>query len=102
MLTTLAGAIRESGEGFRPVGARRLDVHIRIGGLAFGPDGRRFGCQRALRQIVAFNAHGQMTQVVGDTGCNDLVILHDGTGFYTDPANRFTYSFQIKTNGNPG
>ena len=64
-----------------------------IGGLAFGPDGRLYGCHRALRQIVAFDSDGRMTRIVGDTDCNDLVILQNGTGYYTDPANRSVWRF---------
>ena len=64
-----------------------------IGGLAFGPDGRLYGCHRALRQIVAFDADGRMTRIIGDTDCNDLVILQNGTGYYTDPANRAVWRF---------
>ncbi|MBI1313225.1 gluconolactonase [bacterium] len=65
-----------------------------IGGLMFGPDGRLYGCHRALRQIVTFDASGQMSKVVGDAECNDLVILHDGSGYYTDLVNRDVWRFE--------
>ncbi len=64
-----------------------------IGGLAFGPDRRLYGCHRALRQIVAFEADGRMSAVVSDADCNDLVILQNGTGFYTDPAHQSVWRF---------
>jgi len=56
-----------------------------IGGLMLGPDGLLYGCHRDLRAIVRFDATGEMTTVVADTMCNDLVMLHDGTGYFTDP-----------------
>jgi gluconolactonase len=65
-----------------------------IGGLMFGPDGLLYGCHRGKRAIVRFSPFGKMETVVPDTMCNDLVMLPDGTGYFTDPerqtVSRFT------------
>lgn len=65
-----------------------------IGGLMFGPDGLLYGCHRGERAIVRFSPFGEMEVVITDTMCNDLVILPDGTGYFTDPerqaVSRFT------------
>lgn len=67
-----------------------------IGGLMFGPSGSLFGCHRGEKAIVRFSKTGEMETVVADTMCNDLVMLHDGTGYFTDPEQqqvcRFTAS----------
>jgi len=57
-----------------------------IGGLMFGPDGLLYGCHRSLKAVVRFQANGEMETVIADTNCNDLVMLADGSGYFTDPA----------------
>lgn len=56
-----------------------------IGGLMFGPDGLLYGCHRVERAVVRFDADGEMETIIADTMCNDLVMLHDGSGYFTDP-----------------
>lgn len=56
-----------------------------IGGLMFGPDGLLYGCHRGEHAIVRFDSSGEMETMVSDTTCNDLVMLHDGSGYFTDP-----------------
>ncbi|MDA1166343.1 MAG: SMP-30/gluconolactonase/LRE family protein [Planctomycetota bacterium] len=56
-----------------------------IGGLMFGPDGLLYGCHRGRKAIVRFKSNGEMETVVEDTNSNDLVMLHDGSGYFTDP-----------------
>jgi gluconolactonase len=56
-----------------------------IGGLMFGHDGMLYGCHRGERAVVRFNSAGKMETVIPDTMCNDLVMLHDGSGYFTDP-----------------
>lgn len=59
-----------------------------IGGLMFGPDGLLYGCHRGLNSIVRFRRNGTIETVVPDTTCNDLVMLANGTGYFTDPVQR--------------
>jgi gluconolactonase len=56
-----------------------------IGGLMFGPGGLLYGCHRGERAVVRFDLDGEMETVIADTMCNDLVMLHDGSGYFTDP-----------------
>lgn len=56
-----------------------------IGGLMFGPNGMLYGCHRGERAVVRFSMTGEMKIIIADTMCNDLVILHDGSGYFTDP-----------------
>lgn len=59
-----------------------------IGGLMFGPDGLLYGCHRVRKQIVRFDKDGRMTTFVSDASANDIVILHDGSGYFSDPSNK--------------
>jgi gluconolactonase len=64
-----------------------------IGGLMFGPDGLLYGCHRGERAIVRFSRSGDMETVIADTMCNDLVMLPDGTGYFTDPERQAVIRF---------
>ncbi|WP_157473562.1 SMP-30/gluconolactonase/LRE family protein [Lentisphaera araneosa] len=53
-------------------------------GIAFGPDGRLYGCARDA--IASWNTSTWEAKVHGvGAHSNDLAILDDGTLFYTDP-----------------
>src|SRR5688572_4837560 len=59
----------------------------RANGIAFGPDGRLYGCASADRCIYAWDTKTwQKSAVAQGTQSNDIVILQDGTVFYTEPA----------------
>ena len=58
----------------------------RANGIAFGPDGRLYGCASGDRCIYAWDPKTwQKTKVNEGTQSNDLVILRDGAIFYTEP-----------------
>ena len=59
----------------------------RANGIAFGPDGRLYGCASGDRCIYAWNTKTwQKVAVTEGTLSNDVVVLRDGTVFYTEPA----------------
>jgi gluconolactonase len=59
----------------------------RANGIAFGPDGRLYGCASGDRCIYAWDTKTwQKVAVAQGTASNDIVILRDGTLFYTEPA----------------
>lgn len=62
-------------------------------GLMFGPDGKLYACANGVKQIVRYDAAGQRETVVSDAECNDLVVLSDGSGYFTDPKNKRVWRF---------
>lgn len=58
----------------------------RANGIAFGPDGRLYGCSSGDNSINAWDLQTwKKTAVSSGTRSNDIAILDDGTVFYTDP-----------------
>ncbi|WP_193214285.1 SMP-30/gluconolactonase/LRE family protein [Luteolibacter marinus] len=55
-------------------------------GLAFGPDGRLYGCRTGSGEIVSWDI-GTKEEKVHASGlkANDLVVAHDGTIYATEP-----------------
>jgi streptogramin lyase len=59
----------------------------RANGIAFGADGRLYGCASGEKRIYAWDTKiGQKVAVAEGTLSNDIVALRDGTLFYTEPA----------------
>ena len=54
-------------------------------GQAFGPDGRLYACAGGAQQIVAYDEHGQGKVIAEGFRGNDLVVLHNGNIYATDP-----------------
>ncbi len=54
-------------------------------GQAFGPDGRLYAVAGAAEQIVAYDASGKGTVVADGFRGNDLVVLHNGGIYVTNP-----------------
>lgn len=61
-------------------------------GIAFGPDGRLFGCASGDKSIYAWDPKTwQKVAVAQGTASNDIAILQDGTIFYTDPGAKLVW-----------
>jgi sugar lactone lactonase YvrE len=54
-------------------------------GQAFGPDGRLYAVAGAADQIVAYDAAGKATVIAEGFKGNDLVVLHNGGMYVTNP-----------------
>jgi len=62
-------------------------------GLAFGPDGKLYCCQGKTKRIVRYDADGNEEVVLEDVTTNDLTVLHNGHGYFTDPRNKQLWHF---------
>jgi sugar lactone lactonase YvrE len=70
----------------------------RTNGIAFGPDGRLYGCASGDRCIYAWDpGTWRKTKVTEGTQSNDLVILRDGTIFYTEPGSMLVWRLAART-----
>ena len=70
----------------------------RANGIAFGPDGRLYGCASGDRCIYAWDPKTwQKTKVAEGTASNDLAILGDGTIFYTEPGTNLVWRLASRT-----
>lgn len=70
----------------------------RANGIAFGPDGRLYGCASGERCIYAWDPKTwRKVKVAEGTASNDLTILRDGTIFYTEPATRLVWRLAAPT-----
>jgi sugar lactone lactonase YvrE len=54
-------------------------------GQAVGPDGRLYVCAGAAQQIVAYDDKGKGTVIAEGFRGNDLVVLHNGNIYVTEP-----------------
>ena len=84
----------------RATGAKSLvdGASGRANGIAFGPDGRLYGCASGDRCIYAWEPKTWQKQKVNEgTQSNDIVILRDGTIFYTEPATRLVWRLAAHT-----
>ena len=57
-------------------------------GLHFGPDKRLYACQNRRREIVSYDIRCKKRVVVEKVNSNDLVVMHNGDIYFTDPGNR--------------
>lgn len=70
----------------------------RANGIAFGPDGRLYGCSRGASRIYAWNPDtwGKVPVATGPAS-NDIAILDDGTVFFTDPGDNNVWRIDSKS-----
>ncbi|MDO8540731.1 MAG: SMP-30/gluconolactonase/LRE family protein [Opitutaceae bacterium] len=70
----------------------------RANGIAFGPDGRLYGCASGDRCIYAWDPKSwQKAKVTEGTPSNDIAILRDGTIFYTEPGTNLVWRLAART-----
>ena len=65
-------------------------------GIAFGPDGRLYGCARGASTIYAWDplTWGKVPVARGPAS-NDIAILDNGTIFFSDPAERVVWRVDL-------
>jgi len=65
-------------------------------GIAFGPDGRLYGCARGASKIYAWDplTWGKVPVARGPDS-NDIAILDNGTIFFSDPAERAVWRVDL-------
>ena len=65
-------------------------------GIAFGPDGRLYGCARGASKIYAWDplTWGKVPVARGPAS-NDIAILDNGTIFFSDPAERAVWRVDL-------
>jgi gluconolactonase len=65
----------------------KLEVYIKgadgVSGLAFGPDGKLYGCRWGKNEVFVFKNDGTMKTLSQEAHANDLVITQQGELFYT-------------------
>ncbi|MEZ6057546.1 MAG: SMP-30/gluconolactonase/LRE family protein [Planctomycetaceae bacterium] len=66
-------------------------------GLQFGPDGRLYACANKAKEIRCYDPDGTRHSVVSGHESNDLIVLHDGNGYFTDPGNKKVHWFDWRT-----
>jgi len=54
-------------------------------GEAFGPDGRHYMIAAAAKQVVTYDDKGAVTVVADSIHGNDIVVLHNGSVYLTEP-----------------
>jgi gluconolactonase len=65
-------------------------------GLKFGPDGKLYASQDGAKQIGRYDDSGKVEPVVTDVNSNDLIMLHSGEGYFTDPTTKKIWWFNTK------
>jgi gluconolactonase len=62
-----------------------LDNSKGANGQAFGPDGRLYAVAAGANQILAYDSHGKSAVIADGFRGNDLVVMHDGGMYVTNP-----------------
>ena len=67
-------------------------------GISLGSDGKLYGACGGAKQIRAWDLKKFEMEVIADgTSCNDIVVRHDGTIYYSDPAESKIWKIDGKT-----
>lgn len=75
---------------YRVTPAGKPEVFIedsgKANGLALGPDGRLYGASSGVKRILAWDLQTGAAETIAEGfASNDLVVLHDGSIYVTDP-----------------
>ena len=62
-------------------------------GLMFGPDGLLYACQGSAAKVVRYRQDGSSEDFLTEIKGNDIVILHDGSGYVTEPGEKRIWHF---------
>jgi sugar lactone lactonase YvrE/enterochelin esterase-like enzyme len=62
-----------------------LEDSKRGDGQRFGPDGKLYANATAEKKVIAWDAEGKPSTIAGGFKGNDLVVLHNGSVYVTDP-----------------
>jgi sugar lactone lactonase YvrE len=54
-------------------------------GQSFGPDGRLYAVATGTNQVLAYDGHGKSAVIADGFRGNDLVVMHDGGMYVTNP-----------------
>ena len=77
----------------------QLEVFIKgaegVSGLAFGPNGKLYGCRWGINEVFVFEEDGSMTTLAIESHANDLVITQQAELFFTAEKGLFS----INTHG---
>lgn len=55
-------------------------------GLMFGPEGKLHACESKTGHVVRYTPDGKKEVFLSDINGNDIVVLHDGSGYVTEPS----------------
>ena len=79
----------------------QLEVYIKgaegVSGLAFGPDGKLYGCRWGRDEVFVFEEDGSMKTLATELHANDLVITQQAELFFTAEEGLFFINTQSKT-----
>ncbi len=62
-------------------------------GLMFGPDGKLYACEGKRGNVVRYSTDGAREVFLPGIKANDIVILHDGSGYVSEPPEKKIWHF---------
>lgn len=63
-------------------------------GLMFGPDGKLYACAGGIGNVHRYTMEGAKEVFLKNVNANDIVILHDGSGYVTEPGKKKIWHFK--------
>ena len=62
-------------------------------GLMFGPEGKLYACESKTGQVVRYTPDGKKELFLTGIKGNDIVVLHDSSGYVTEPSEHRVWHF---------